>query len=138
MPESSKDMVDNSALTGIPAHILLVDDDPGILIAMASLLEGPGRTVLTAQTGQGALRHLLRHDCAVIVLDVRMPQMDGFELATLIRQRDRSRFTPLIFLSGVDTMDADVVRGLSSGAVDYLVKPVMPDILRHSASWSRG
>lgn len=131
MPESSKDAADNSALTDIPVHILLVDDDPNILIAMEALLEGPGRTVLTAQTGQGALRHLLRHDCAVIVLDVRMPQMDGFELATLIRQRDRSRFTPLIFLSGVDTMDADVVRGLSSGAVDYLIKPVLPGILRH-------
>ncbi|HEU5091186.1 MAG TPA: response regulator, partial [Nitrospira sp.] len=127
----SMDMADSSALTEIPAHILLVDDDPGILSAMASLLEGPGRTVLTAKTGQSALRHLLRHDCAVIVLDVRMPQMDGFELATLIRQRDRSRFTPIIFLSGVDTMDADVVRGLSSGAVDYLVKPVLPDVLQH-------
>jgi PAS domain S-box-containing protein len=86
---------------------------------------------MTAQTGQGALRHLLRHDCAVIVVDVRMPQIDGFELATLIRRRDRSRFTPIIFLSGVDTMDADVVRGLSSGAVDYLVKPVLPVVLRH-------
>jgi PAS domain S-box-containing protein len=122
---------DISALATIPAHILLVDDDPNILIAMKALLEGPGRTVLTAQTGHDALRRLLRHDCAVIVLDVRMPQMDGFELAGLIRQRDRSRFTPIIFLSGVDTMDADVVRGLSSGAVDYLVKPVLPDILRH-------
>ena len=131
MPGWSVDMVDNSALAEIPAHILLVDDDPSILIALASLLEGPGRTVLTANTGQSALRYLLRHDCAVIVLDVRMPQMDGFELAGLIRQRDRSRFTPIIFLSGVDTMDADVVRGLSSGAVDYLVKPVPPDILRH-------
>jgi PAS domain S-box-containing protein len=124
-------MVENSELNEIPAHILLVDDDPGFLIAMASLLEGPGRTVMTAQTGQGALRHLLRHDCAVIVVDVRMPQIDGFELATLIRRRDRSRFTPIIFLSGVDTMDADVVRGLSSGAVDYLVKPVLPVVLRH-------
>ena len=125
------DMADNSVLTSVPAYILVVDDDPGFLIAMATLLEGPGRTVLTAKTGQSALRHLLRHDCAVIVLDVRMPQMDGFELATLIRQRDRSRFTPIIFLSDIDTMDADVVRGLSSGAVDYLVKPVLPDVLRH-------
>jgi PAS domain S-box-containing protein len=63
-----------------------------------------------------------------------MPQMDGFELAGLVRQRDRSRFTPIIFLSGADTMDADVVRGLSSGAVDYLVKPVLPDILRHKVN----
>lgn len=124
-------MPDLSALAAIPAPILLVDDDPGILRAMEVILEGPGRTVLTAQTGQDALRNLLRHDCAVIILDVRMPQMDGFELAKLIRQRDRSRFTPIIFLSGVDTMDADVVRGLSSGAVDYLVKPVLPEILRH-------
>ncbi len=124
-------MPDIATLSAIPTHILLVDDDPRILIAMATLLDGPGRTVLTAQTGQDALRHLLRHDCAVIILDVRMPQMDGFELATLIRQRDRSRFTPIIFLSGVDTMDAHVVRGLSSGAIDYLVKPVQSDILRH-------
>jgi DNA-binding response OmpR family regulator len=131
MPWSTGETADNSALNEIPASLLLVDDDPGILLAMASLLEGPGRTVLTAQTGQDALRHLLRHDCAVIVLDVRMPQMDGFELATMIRKRDRFRFTPIIFLSGVDTMDAHVVRGLSSGAVDYLVKPVQLDILRH-------
>ncbi len=134
MNSSSQDMRDISALTSIPAPILLVDDDPNILFAMAAILEGPGRTVLTAQTGQDALRHLLRHDCAVIILDVRMPHMDGLELAGLIRRRDRSRFTPIIFLSGVDTMDADVVRGLSSGAVDYLVKPVLPDILRHKVS----
>src|SRR6476660_1528418 len=120
MPWSAGETADNSGLNEIPAPLLLVDDDPGILLAMASLLEGPGRTVLTAQTGQDALRHLLRHDFAVIVLDVRMPQMDGFELATLIRKRARSRFTPIIVLSGVDTMDAHVVRGLSSGAVDYL------------------
>ena len=131
MSVSAGETADNAALNEIPAPILLVDDDPGILFAMASLIEGPGRTVLTAQTGQDALRHLLRHDCAVIVLDVRMPQMGGFELATLIRKRDRSRFTPIIFLSGVDTMDAHIVRGLSSGAVDYLIKPVQPDILRH-------
>ncbi|OQW37341.1 MAG: hypothetical protein A4E19_14395 [Nitrospira sp. SG-bin1] len=131
---SPKDMPDISALTAIPAPILLVDDDPNILIAMKALLEGPGRMVLTAQTGQDALRHLLRHDCAVIILDVRMPHMDGLELAQLIRQRDRSRFTPIIFLSGVDTMEADVVRGLSSGAVDYLVKPVMSDVLRHKVN----
>ncbi len=131
MPGWSADMADNAALAEIPAHILLVDDDQNFLGAMASLLEGPRRTVLTADTGQSALRYLLRHDCAVIVLDVRMPQMDGFELAKLIRQRDRSRFTPIIFLSGVDTMEADVVRGISSGAVDYLVKPVPSDILRH-------
>lgn len=128
---SSMNMPDSSALTAMPAHILLVDDDRNILLAMEAALEGRGRTVLTAQTGHDALRYLLRHDCAVIVLDVRMPHMDGFELAAMIRQRDRSRFTPIIFLSGVDTMDADVVRGLSSGAVDYLVKPVLPDILRH-------
>lgn len=129
-----KDMSDIAALAAIPAPILIVDDDPSILVAMEALLGGFGRIVLTAQTGQDALRHLLRHDCAVIVLDVRMPHMDGFELAGLIRQRDRSRFTPIIFLSGMDTMDADVVRGLSTGAVDYLVKPVLPDILRHKVT----
>ena len=118
----------------LPAHILIVDDDPGVLMAMESLLEGPNRIIMKAQTGEDALRHLLRHDFAVVLLDVRMPRLDGYETAALIRQRERSRYTPIIFLSGIDTMDTDVVRGLTSGAVDYLVKPVVPDILKYKVS----
>ena len=118
----------------IPAHILIVDDDPIVLMAMETLLDGPNRIIVKAETGQDALRHLLRHDFAVVLLDVRMPRLDGYETAALVRQRERSRFTPIIFLSGVDTLDADVVRGLTSGAVDYLVKPVVPEILKNKVS----
>ena len=120
--------------SSIPAHILIVDDDPIVLTAMETLLDGPNRIIVKAETGQDALRHLLRHDFAVVLLDVRMPRLDGYETAALVRQRERSRFTPIIFLSGVDTMDADVVRGLTSGAVDYLVKPVVPEILKNKVS----
>lgn len=121
-------------VASLPAHILLVDDDPGALMAMETLLEGPNRIIVQAQTGEDALRHLLRQDFAVILLDVRMPRLDGYETAALIRQRERSRYTPIIFLSGIDTLDADVVRGLTSGAVDYLVKPVVPEILKYKVS----
>ena len=73
---------------------------------------------------------VLRQDFAVILLDVRMPRVDGFETAELIRQRDQSRYIPIIFLSAVDKMDEDVFRGLASGAVDYLFKPVVPEVLQ--------
>jgi len=114
----------------ITANILLVDDDPGSLMAMETLLAGPGRTIVTAESGQDALRHLLQQDFAVILLDVRMPRLGGFETAALIRGRARSRHTPIIFLSAADTMDADVFRGYSVGAVDYLFKPFIPEILK--------
>jgi PAS domain S-box-containing protein len=114
----------------ITANILLVDDDPGSLLAMETILAGPGRTIVTAESGQDALRRLLQQDFAVILLDVRMPRLDGFETAALIRGRARSRHTPIIFLSAADTMDADVFRGYSVGAVDYLFKPFIPEILK--------
>ncbi|HKC94325.1 MAG TPA: response regulator, partial [Nitrospira sp.] len=80
----------------IPAHILVVDDDPLLLTALEVLLAGPNRIIVKAESGQDALRHLLREDFAVILLDVRMPQLDGYETAALIRQRERSRYTPII------------------------------------------
>ena len=121
-------------MTEIPANILLVDDDVRSLIAMESLLAGPGRTIVKADSGQDALRKVLRQDFAVILLDVRMPRVDGFETAELIRQRDQSRYIPIIFLSAVDKMDEDVFRGLASGAVDYLFKPVVPEVLQSKVS----
>src|SRR5207247_8946342 len=95
----------------ITTNIMLVDDNPGSLMAMETLLAGPGRTIVTAESGQDALRHLLQQDFAVILLDVRMPRLDGFETAALIRQRAQSRYTPSIFMSAADAMDADVDRG---------------------------
>ena len=121
-------------MTDIPANILLVDDDVRSLMAMETLLAGPGRTIVKADSGQEALRQVLRHDFAVILLDVRMPRVDGFETAELIRQREQSRHIPIIFLSAVDKLDEDVFRGLASGAVDYLFKPVVPEVLQSKVS----
>jgi PAS domain S-box-containing protein len=112
------------------ANILIVDDDAKSLIAMEALLSGPGRRIVTAQSAAEALRCLLRHDFALILLDVRIPDMDGFETASLIRQRERSRYTPIIFVSAIDTLESDVFRGAASGAVDYLFKPVVPQVLQ--------
>jgi PAS domain S-box-containing protein len=121
-------------MTDIAARVLLVDDDPRSLMAMESLLTGPGRIIVKADSGQEALRQVLRQEFAVILLDVRMPRVDGFETAELIRQRDQSRYVPIIFLSAVDKLDEDVFRGLASGAVDYLFKPVVPEVLQSKVS----
>lgn len=121
-------------MTEIPAKILLVDDDPRSLMAMETLLTGPARIVIKADSGQEALRQVLRHDFAVILLDVRMPRVDGFEAAELIRQRELSHHIPIIFLSAVDKLEEDVFRGLASGAVDYLFKPVVPEVLQSKVS----
>jgi PAS domain S-box-containing protein len=112
------------------ANILIVDDDPRTLLGMEALLSGAGRKIVTASSGQEALRRLLRQEFALILLDVRMPEMDGFETAELIRQSERLRHIPIIFLSAIDTLEADVYRGVASGAVDYLFKPVVPEVLK--------
>jgi len=116
------------------ANILVVDDDERTLKAMEALLSGPGRNIVTAASGQDALRLLLRQDFALILLDVRLPVIDGFETAALIRQNERFRFTPIIFLSAIDTLESDVFRGVSSGAVDYLFKPVVTEVLQAKVS----
>ena len=120
--------------TELPANILVVDDDVSTLLATEALLSGPGRNIVTASSGTDALRHLLREDFALILLDVRLPVMDGFETAALIRQRERFRYTPIIFLSAIDTLESDVFRGAASGAVDYLFKPVVPQVLKAKVS----
>jgi PAS domain S-box-containing protein len=110
--------------------ILLVDDRPEDLLALTSILDGPGYELVTARSGADALRRALAQDFAVIVLDVVMPEVDGFEVATLLRRRARSQHTPIIFLTGADADTASIYRGYSIGAVDYLVKPVGADVLR--------
>jgi PAS domain S-box-containing protein len=112
------------------ANILIVDDDLRSLSAMEALLSGPGRNVVAVPSGTEALRRLLRDDFALILLDVRLPEMDGFETAALIRQRERYRYTPIIFISAIDTLESDIFRGAASGAVDYLFKPVVPQVLQ--------
>ncbi|HEX7812264.1 MAG TPA: response regulator [Burkholderiales bacterium] len=112
------------------ADILMVDDEPANLLALEALLEPLGQNLLRAQSGEEALRLMLKHDPAVILLDVRMPGMDGFETARMIRMRDRSRYTPIIFLTGLSAEMESAFRGYEAGAVDYLVKPLVPEVLR--------
>jgi hypothetical protein len=111
-------------------NILLVDDQPNNLLALESILGDTGENLVTAQSGSAALRELLHMDFAVILLDVQMPDLDGFETATLIRQRDRSKDTPIIFLTALSRSETNVFRGYELGAVDYIFKPFHPEILR--------
>ena len=112
------------------ATILVVDDNLDVLNSMAAVLEVLHEEVLTASNANDALKHLLRVDPAVIVLDVMMPELDGFQLATLIRQRDKFKHTPIIFLTGLGKEDSNMLQGYQAGAVDYLLKPVDPDVFR--------
>ncbi|MFN2509413.1 MAG: response regulator [Chthoniobacterales bacterium] len=111
-------------------NILIVDDRPDKLLAHEVLLEELGQNLVKATSGKEALRCLLKQDFAVILLDVNMPGMDGFETASLIRQRPRSQTTPIIFISAVNDTDTHVSLGYSLGAVDYILTPVVPEILR--------
>jgi signal transduction histidine kinase len=112
------------------AKILLVDDEPKSLFALQELLSTLGQNLMIAQSGEEALRLALKNDFAVILLDVRMPGIDGFETARLIRNRERSRLTPIIFLTAEADQMNQVFRGYEVGAVDYLQKPVVPEILK--------
>ena len=111
-------------------NILVVDDEPLNLRAMEALLSTANCQVETATSGQEALRRILRTDFALILLDVRMPEMDGFETAALIRKLNRSRRTPIVFLTAAGEHAEWVLRGYGAGAVDYIVKPVDPEVLK--------
>jgi PAS domain S-box-containing protein len=115
-------------------NILMVDDQPQKLLAYEAMLAGLGQRLLRAQTGNQALEVLLREEIAVILLDVNMPGMDGFETAALIREHPRFAKTPIIFVTAVNTTDLDHVRGYKIGAVDYVSVPVIPEILRAKVS----
>lgn len=110
-------------------NVLLVDDHPENLLALEAILDRLGQHLVKAHSGEEALRCLLHQDFAVILLDVQMPGMDGFETATLIRNRARSQHTPIIFLTAFSKSDSLMFKGYSLGAVDYLFKPVEPEIL---------
>lgn len=114
----------------LPVDILLVDDNPGKMLALESALAPLGENLVTAASGREALRHLLDRDFATVILDVNMPEMDGFETAQLIRARKRSEHVPIIFVSAVNIDETDARRGYSLGAVDYIFAPIIPEILR--------
>jgi PAS domain S-box-containing protein len=113
-----------------PTPILLVDNDPANLLALHALLDDLGYRLVDAHSGEEALRRLQEHDFALVLLNVRMPGMDGFETAQLIRSQERSRQTPIMFLTGSDDPSLSAERAYSLGAVDYLEKPLVTKILR--------
>jgi signal transduction histidine kinase len=117
-----------------PVDILLVDDHEENLLALEATLTDPSYTLVRASSGRAALKQVLARDFALILLDVAMPDLDGYETAELIRGRQRSRETPIIFLTANYRSDSHVFRGYSVGAVDYLFKPFSAEILRSKVS----
>jgi len=111
------------------AKILMVDDNEQNLLALEAVLEHADHELVKATSGREALRYLLADDFAVILLDVKMPDMDGFETASLIRARKRSEHTPIVFLTAFKG-EEQLSRGYDLGAVDFLFKPIVPEILR--------
>lgn len=112
------------------ANILLVDDQPNNLLALEETLRELNANFIKSSSGAEALKQLLWQDFAAILMDIQMPEMDGFETAKLIRQRQRTRHVPIIFLTAVYNSDDFISKGYSLGAVDYLVKPISPEILQ--------
>jgi signal transduction histidine kinase len=112
------------------ASILIVDDDPTSLTVMQEILANQGARLVTASSGEEALRKVLDDDFAAILMDVRMPGIDGFITASMIRERKRSKYTPIIFVTGHAEDLTTMFKGYRAGAVDFIVKPVIPDVLR--------
>jgi signal transduction histidine kinase len=110
--------------------VLLVDDEAHNISALLALLDDSGARLVTASSGEDALKRVLDEDFALILLDVQMPIMDGFETAELIRMRERNRLTPILFQTAWHTDPAKIARGYAAGAVDYVVKPIDPIVLR--------
>jgi signal transduction histidine kinase len=111
-------------------NILLVDDQPAKLLSYEIILAGLGETLIKAASAREALEQLLRHDVAVVLIDVQMPELDGFELAAMIREHPRFEQTALIFVSAIHLSDFDRIKGYAAGAVDYIPVPVVPEVLR--------
>ncbi|MEA2903646.1 MAG: hypothetical protein QOI12_1033 [Alphaproteobacteria bacterium] len=111
-------------------NVLLVDDQPGKLLAYEVILKDLGENLLKAASAREALEHLLKHDVAIVLIDVCMPELDGFQLAAMIREHPRFQQTALIFISAIHLTDMDRLRGYEMGAVDYVPVPVVPEVLR--------
>src|SRR3984957_9643836 len=110
--------------------ILLVDDQPAKLLSYEVILQELGERLVTAQSASEALQHLLKNEVAVVLVDVCMPDLDGFQLAAMIRDHPRFQRTAIIFISAVQVDDVDRLRGYEMGAVDYVPVPFIPEVLR--------
>src|SRR5438067_936136 len=115
-------------------NILLVDDQPGKLLSFQTILAELGEEVVSARSGREALQSLLKQEFALILLDVVMPEMDGFETAAMIRERPRLKDTPIIFITAYSASDLDRLKGYQLGAVDFVFAPIVPEILRAKVS----
>ena len=132
-----------AAASATPARVLLVDDRSENLLALEAVLEPLGLNLVSVRSGKDALRRLLVDEFAVIILDVQMPEMDGFETARLIKGRERTRHVPIIFLTAISGGLEHHLKGYAAGAIDYVYKPFEPDILRAKVAvlaelWQRG
>jgi signal transduction histidine kinase len=116
------------------ASILIVDDDPASLAVMQEILLNQGAHLVTATSGEDALRKVLEEDFAAIIMDVRMPGIDGFTTASMIRERKRSKYTPIIFVTAHGEDVSTMFKSYRAGAVDFISKPVIPDVLRSKMS----
>lgn len=116
-------------------NILIVDDHPENLVALEAILDDVDCTVLRANSGNEALSLLLKHDVALVLLDVQMPGMDGFEVAELMRKSNRTKMVPIIFVTAISKEAKYVARGYGVGAIDYMFKPLNPEILQHKATF---
>jgi len=130
MTSPRRGMLEAEAKPQVAVSILIVDDDSTKRFALKTILAPLGEEIVEASSGADALRQLLRQEFAVLLLDVRMPMMDGFETAQLIRQRPRSELTPIIFVTALDQAETDMGRGYDLGAVDFVFAPMVPAILR--------
>jgi len=115
-------------------NILMVDDEPGKLLSYEAMLGELGENLIRAKSGGEALELLLKTDVAVVLLDVSMPEMDGYELADIIHQHPRFQQIPIIFVSALLLSDIDRVKGYRAGAVDYVSVPIIPELLRAKVS----
>src|SRR6202023_1317793 len=111
-------------------NILLVDDQPAKLLSYEVILRDLGENLIKAASGREALEHLLKREIAVVLIDVCMPELDGFQLAAMIRDHPRFQRTAIIFISAIQVEDVDRLRGYEMGAVDYVPVPVVPEVLR--------
>ncbi|MGE5095835.1 MAG: response regulator [Betaproteobacteria bacterium] len=122
----------------LQASILIVDDDPASRLAVEEILKPLGARIVTASSGEEGLKRVLEEDFAAILMDVQMPGIDGFTTATMIRERNRSKNTPIIFMTATQDNIATMFRSYRAGAVDYMVKPPIPEILRSKLAFFVG
>ena len=122
-------MTDETSSEPIIQHILMVDDTPENLYSLEAILEAPGRNLIKANSGPEGLKALLKNDISLVLLDVQMPGMDGFEVAEIMRSNPKTKNVPIVFVTAISKDQKYVFKGYQAGAIDYLFKPLDPVIL---------